>query len=259
VISKLFREPLVHFLLLGAALFGAYYWMSGPDAERDDRITVTQAKIESLAVGFTRTWQRPPTAAELEGLIRDYVREEIAAREALAMGLDKDDTIIRRRLRQKLEFVAEDLSTLAEPTEDDLHAFLTAHPDKFGVHRRYTFRVEPQADLVMLQRDFDGVTAQHAAKHLGNNFASKLDQLRIGQWQGPIESGYGPCQVIVTARTEGRAPALDEVRDDVRREWASARRSEAAEKFYRVLLERYDVTIEQPQAGGTHVLAEAKP
>ena len=107
---KILREPLLHFLLLGAAIFGAYRLLSDARATQPGNIVVTQGRIEALVAAFTRTWQRPPTASEREGLIRDYIREEVYVREAIALGLDQDDMVIRRRLRQKLEFVSEDLT-----------------------------------------------------------------------------------------------------------------------------------------------------
>ena len=102
-LGRFLREPLVHFLLLGAVIFGAFKFISRETIE-PGKILITQGRIESLATAFSRTWRRPPTASELEGLLRDYVREEVFAREAVALGLDKDDTIIRRRLHQKLEW-----------------------------------------------------------------------------------------------------------------------------------------------------------
>ena len=117
---KILREPLLHFLLLGAAIFGAYRLLSDARATQPGNIVVTQGRIEALVAAFTRTWQRPPTASEREGLIRDYIREEVYVREAIALGLDQDDMVIRRRLRQKLEFVSEDLTAPAEPTDGQL-------------------------------------------------------------------------------------------------------------------------------------------
>jgi len=136
---KLLREPLLHFVLLGAAIFAVHSLLANHSAERPDEIVVTQGKLENLVIGFTRTWQRPPTDEELQGLIRDYVREEAAYRKALAMGLDRDDTIVRRRLRQKLEFISDDLVAQTEPTDANLEAFLSAHPEDFRKEPAFTF------------------------------------------------------------------------------------------------------------------------
>ena len=126
-----FREPLVHFLVLGGALFAAFALFGERTGGTPGTIVVTHAQIASMTAEFTRTWLRPPTTDELDALIQDRVREDVYCREAIALGLDKDDAVIRRRLRQKLEFVSEDTSPDVEPTEDDLSAYLNAHPDGF--------------------------------------------------------------------------------------------------------------------------------
>ena len=232
-----------------------------------------------MVVGFSRTWQRPPTREELDGLLRDRVQEEVYCREAMALGLDKDDTIIRRRLRQKMEFLTEDVAALAEPTDDELNAYLKAHADTFRVQRRFTFShvylnperrgenlardtgqllaqlqqagdkadVSELGDSFLLEHKFQSLPASEAVKQFGEKFATELGKLAPGQWQGPVESGYGVHLVWVAERTEGRVPALAEVRDAVRREWANARRLEPNEKLYQDLLKRYVVTIERPK------------
>src|SRR5687768_1882253 len=137
--KRALREPLVHFLLLGVAIFAVRGWTHKPTADDPEKIVLTEGEIESMAVGFGRTWRRPPTREELEGLIRDRVQEEVYCREAMALGLGKDDTIIRRRLRQKMEFVTDDIAALAEPADNELNAFLKAHADAFRSERQFTF------------------------------------------------------------------------------------------------------------------------
>jgi hypothetical protein len=124
--KKILCEPLLHFLLLGTAIFVAYSLVSKRTAEEPGKIVISQGQIASIVVGFTRTWQRPPTSEELEGLVRDRVREEVYCHEALALGLDKDDIIIRRRLRQKMEFVTDDVVAQAQPTDDELSVSTSA-------------------------------------------------------------------------------------------------------------------------------------
>lgn len=287
-IKRLLREPLLHFLVLGAALFLIASMMRDPAEGRDDQIVVTPGKVEQLLEGWSRTWQRPPTQAELEGLIRDYIREEVYYREALAMGLDRDDIVIRRRLRQKLEFVSEDVTAQAEPSEDELRAYLQAHPEAFRIGRRLTFSqiyfnperhgealtsdvakllaglnragaktdVTALGDVSLLERHFVDVPIDEVTKLFGEMFARRLDELPAGQWQGPVESGYGLHLVLISERIEGRLPGLEEVREAVHREWANARRLEANEKFYQSLLKRYTVTIEQPKLANEVVEAK---
>ncbi len=161
MLKLLVREPLVHFLVLGAALFLLDAWlrpMSVPAGRGE--IVVGDARVRNLASNFARTWQRPPTKEELDGLVESYVREEVMVREALALGLDRDDAIIRRRLQQKVEFVSEEASALAMPTDDELRAYLAAHAD--------TFRTEPRASFaqVYLDPSKHGAVLEAEAKRL---------------------------------------------------------------------------------------------
>jgi len=281
-VKNLAREPLLHFLLLGALIFVAFKFISS-ETSQPGKILITQGKIESLETGFSRTWRRPLTASELEGLIRDYVREEVFAREAVALGLDKDDTIIRRRLRQKLEFVSEDVAAHADPNDEQLRAYLKQHADAFRGDRRFTFRqvyLNPQqrgtnlrrdasqllaqlrrsggqtdisalGDSLLLENEFNGIAAVEVVKRFGEPFAATLGDMPVGRWQGPITSGFGVHLVLMTERTDGSMPALEVVRAAVRREWINARRLESNEKFYQTLLQRYTVTIERPQTAKT--------
>ena len=130
------REPLVHFLALGAMLFLFFEWKGGGSGPGSTRIAITPGVVEHLASGFAKTWQRPPTDAELKGLIDEHVKEEIAAREATSMGLDRDDAIIRRRLRQKMEFLVEDAVDQTQPKDAELQAWLERHPDAFQAESR---------------------------------------------------------------------------------------------------------------------------
>jgi len=275
---KALREPLLHFFLLGALLFAAHGWLRRNDRSGPESIVVTRDDVDSLAAAFARTWQRPPSGEELESLIDDHVREEVYVRAAIAMGLDDDDVIIRRRLRQKMEFVSEDLASRAEPTDDQLRAYLESHPDAFRAPRRLSFRqvyldparhgenvardaeellvrlgeLGPDADVsgfgdsVMLESAYPSMAETEIARLFGDQFAAALGALPLGRWQGPIRSGYGLHLVAVSERREGRMPDLDEARDAVRREWDDARRLEANETFYQGLLKQYVVTIDAP-------------
>ena len=277
-LGRFVREPLLHFLLLGALIFVVFKFISR-ETNEPGKILITRGRIESLEIAFNRTWRRPPSANELEGLIRDYVREEVFAREAVALGLDKDDTIIRRRLRQKLEFISEDVAAHAEPTDEQLRAYLKEHPDTFRGDQRFTFSqvyLDPQrrganlsrdaahvltqlgrsgskadlatlGDSLMLESEFRTLPASEVVKQFGEKFTASLGAIPAGQWHGPIESGFGVHLVLLTERTGGSLPALEDVRAAVRREWTNARRMEANEKFYRTLRQRYTVTIERPE------------
>ena len=135
--KRVIREPLLHFLVLGIGIFVAYQWMRGEGVSTKEQIVVTPGRIEAIATGFARTWQRPPSPEELDGLVRDYVREEVASREAIGMGLDRDDVVIRRRLRQKLEFISD--AAQKEPTDAELQAYLDTHRGQFEREQQLSF------------------------------------------------------------------------------------------------------------------------
>ncbi|MCY2958885.1 MAG: peptidylprolyl isomerase [Planctomycetota bacterium] len=274
---RILKEPLLHFLVFGAALFLAYGLLQRNGGSREPgQIVVTLGQIEQMAAGFAKTWQRPPTTEELAGLVRDRVREEVYCREAMALGLDREDTVIRRRLRQKMEFVSDDVAALAEPTEAELEEYLRTHADAFRVEPRFTFNqvyLDPQkhgADLAsdaaklraqlehagagadlstlgdsrMLEPQYTDLPLGDVAQQFGEPFSKALDGLAVGRWQGPVESGYGVHLVYVRERAEGHTPVLSDVREAVRREWDNARRIAANEAFYTELLKSYTVQIE---------------
>lgn len=277
--KKLLHEPLVHFLLLGLLVFAGFRLTSRSEASEPGKIVVSQAQIESLVTGYTRTWQRPPTTVELEVLIREYIREEVYTREAMALGLDKDDSVIRRRLRQKLEFISDSVASQTEPTDEQLAEYLKTHANAFQGERQFTFSqvyLDPQkhgenltrdlnqmlaqlrlsgnkpdlskmGDSFLLEQNFPAVPAGEVSKQFGEKFMTKLADLPLGEWGGPIESGYGVHLVLVTDRSDGAVGALAEIRDTVRRAWVNAQRSETNVKFYQALLKRYAVTIEDPR------------
>ena len=280
MMKRLFREPLLHFLLLGAVLFAAHGILARGATTEPGRIVVTQGQIESMALLFSRTWQRTPSDAELEGLIRSHVREEILYREGLAMGLDRDDPIIRRRIAQKVEFGTES-GDVGEPSEPELQAYLDSHHKMFAAEPRVTFRqiyLDPKrrktvtvdaermlnelnspgssldpagvGDPTTLPLHLDNATESGIKNSLGEPFLKALAQIAPGQWNGPIESDYGIHLVQVMERTEPRSPALAEVRESVKREWERVRRVEASAKSYQNLLQRYTVTIERPRLAG---------
>lgn len=276
------REPLTHFLLLGALLFIWYDWSGGGTGPGSNRIVITSGLIDHLASGFQRTWQRPPTEDELKALIDDYVKEEIAYREAIGMGLDRDDTVIRRRLRQKLEFIVEDIVEAASSTDADLQAWLDEHSDQYAVEPEVALRqvyvstdrrgdqaaaeaqrlvgllnaagadadISTAGDSIMLPQEIDLSPRSFIERTFGDEFASRVVTLEPGRWHGPIASGYGLHVVLVREIRPGRAPALDDVRAVVERDLVNDRRSRQLDALYEQLLERYRVTVEQRESGG---------
>lgn len=283
----LLAEPLFHFFLLGAGLFGLHALVGSPGNDAREPIVVTRGQVEHLATTFARTWQRPPTARELDGLIQDHVREEVYAREAAALGLDRDDVVVRRRLRQKMEFLTEDSVEPPPPTDDQLTRFLAEHPERYRVEPALAFRhvylsrdrrgaaaevdaramlerlaaAGPDADVstlgdsLPLPADVELSSRGELARLFGEPFAARLMETDAGRWVGPIESGYGLHLVYIRRREDGRLPALSEVRAQVARDWAIDRRTEAVEAAYRTLRDRYVVTVDRPPPPSDDVAA----
>lgn len=277
-IRHVLREPLLHFLLLGLGLFLLHGWLVPSRSGTGEHIVITQGRIEQLTTGFALMKQRPPAADELKTLIDDAIREEIFYREAKAMGLDQDDTIVRRRLRQKLEFVSQDVTPVPEPTVAQLQAYLQDHPNEFRRETRYTFAqiyLDPQrhgqqieadttqmlatlqragstadasalGDTILLEHQFDGITASDVTRIFGATFEHAMRGTPTGQWLGPITSGYGVHLVRISHREDSRVAWLDEVRSEVRHQWLHDQRKAANERFYADLRKRYRVTIETP-------------
>lgn len=274
--NRWLREPLLHFLLLGAALFAWYEWRGGGGGPGSTRIVVGSGQIEHLVAGFTRTWQRPPTETELKGLVDDWVREEIASREAMAMGLDRDDTVIRRRLRQKLEFLVEDAAGAVPPSEEELAAWLESHAADYAVapeiallqvfvnterrgaaaaaeaerilaelrRRGEAGSIAELGDTSMLPQEMSRAPQEQISRVFGEAFAEAVAKAEVGRWVGPVPSVFGLHLVFVRERREARRPELDEVRAQVERDAVSAaRRDELAER-YAALLAKYTVVIE---------------
>lgn len=280
--ARLLYEPLLHFLILGAALFVGYSLISRKESKTDEAtIVISAGKIEHLAALFTRTWQRPPTQSELDSLIDDYVREEAACREGRAMGLDINDTVIRRRIRQKLDFFAEELVSQTQPTDQQLEDYLRQHAEEFRVSPQVTFQqiyfdpsqhgdeltekaekvlevlrsdgsldAQSLGDRTLLEFRFEDVSARDVASQFGEPFAATLLECVPENWQGPIRSAYGMHLVYVDKVQLGEVPELESVRVAVHREWEHERRRRLVEEYYQGLLSKYDVVIESALPDG---------
>ena len=277
--KTLLREPLFYFLLLGGTFFLLYQLLAqdaGGGGAGREQITVSDARVQALAARFEKTWRRAPTEAELAGLVENYVRAEVYYREALALGLDRDDAVVRRRLQQKLEFMTEDLVVPDEPEEGELQAYFAANADAYRRPPRFSFiqvylnpdrrgaglradarellaglrdgSVDPAAagDTSMLQLRFENETDRNIERVLGQRFRQQLSELPVGSWQGPVISAFGPHLVLVEERIDGELPALDEVRNAVLRDWSAEKRREANAAVYEELRSRYQVVIDEP-------------
>lgn len=273
MLKRLLREPLVHFLLLGGVLF-LIFGRGEPDRSRDNRqIVVSGPAIDRLVASFALTWHRPPDAHELQAQIDDYIREEVLYRTAVKLGLDKDDMIIRRRLRQKMEFTFED--TVAPPQEAELRAYLGAHADKFRSQPLISFRqvfisrsrggtaetdagriltqlasatpgASDQGDSLLLGEGFNQTTLDRIGALFGDEFAGALARAPMGRWVGPLRSSYGLHLVLVSEAKPATLPPFEQVRPAVEREWFAERRAAALAAQYRALLADYQVIVERP-------------
>jgi hypothetical protein len=271
------REPLVHFLAIGAGFFLLWYFLGDRVTPQPQRIIITPGHVERLAQQWTRTHLRPPSAEELAGLVEQEINEEILSREAVAMGLDRDDLVIRRRLAVKMDFLTDDVTAMATPSDEQLQTFLSQHPDKFNVESLTTFAqvyinrsqrgtgasAEAERVLTLLNdkagpdwqtlgdplpvpNEYEAGTDADVARLFGREFPKKLAGLPVGCWSGPVESGYGLHLVLVRKRTAGRAPPLNEVRDAVLSEWRAAQRLELSSNLRRQRRARYAVTVQWP-------------
>ena len=278
LMRRILQEPLLHFLLLGALLFLVFHFTGNRPADSKTEVVVTPGQVAALSAGFTRTWQRPPSAGELEGLIEDQVRAEIYSREALALGLDRDDLIIRNRLRTKLEMVTENVIGQIDPTDDQLREYLNQHSGAFHREAQCAFwqiyfsserrgaraHADARAELVLVANHGEDLRPDELgdptllpsmvslsgtsaiAAQFGGEFTNALSELPIGKWSGPVKSAFGWHLVLVRKRMPGRIPELTEVRKDVEREWRNAQRKEQTEQLYQKLRKRYQVVITRP-------------
>jgi hypothetical protein len=279
--SKWLKEPLIHFLLLGGLIF-ILYGLFSEKGRAHDEILISTGQQNNLVNTFARTWQRPPTPDEFKALLDDYVRQEIAYREGQAMGLDRDDIIIRRRMRQKLELLAEDVASLSVPSDEQLQEFMEQHaedfildpvislrhiyfsPDRRGTDtRRDAEQVlseiagqapegEPRllGDPLPLPFDIRQMRESEIARTFGRVFTDGLDGLHTGQWSGPVESGFGLHLVYMQDYQPGRMPGLDEVRAQVQRDWFNQYRQAAVDGMYQRLAENYDIEIQAADDDG---------
>jgi len=288
-IAEWLREPLVQFLLIGAVIYAAYAWFGTPDDEEAQRtVYISEAQISNLAAMWEKRWNRPPTDTELVGLVRAWLREDILYREALAMGLDRDDHIIRRRLAQKLEFLTNDIVEMQEPMDAELEAYFTQNIERFAAPDRVTFTHvffnpdargdatldeaaaalrrlqaagEPNGEIVdegdrfMLQNSFSGASELDVRRAMGSGFAESVMQLEPGRWHGPVLSGFGTHLVYVREIEPAPAPVLADVRGEVLNEWRRVQVEKFDAEFLASLKSRYDVVIEGSDSFVGNVLA----
>jgi hypothetical protein len=281
-VGRWLREPLVHFLALGLALFVVYRVVnSDAGGERTTRIELTQDDIKQLEVVWMAQWQRPPTQRELTGLVEARVREEVLYREALSLGLERGDTIVKRRLAQKMEFLSEDVAAIPEPTPEVLRAWFAQNHQSFALPGQVSFhhlyfaadrRGDPPraaataalarlagravdasipagiGDRFMYSDYYADRTPDQVASVFGRAFADSLFALEARTaWQGPVESGFGWHLVRLESTASGHVPPFDDVEPDVKREWIADARAESKRRAFDAMRARYTVVVAAPQ------------
>jgi hypothetical protein len=275
-ITRLLREPLLQFLLFGFLLFVGYQGVHRDNRARGQthRIELTTDDVEQIGLAWRAQGRAAPSPEEMRSLIDARVRDEILSREAVALGLDKGDTIVRRRLAQKMEFLFEDVAALQEPTKEELRAWFEAHTDRFTLPPRVTFRhlyfspdrrgararddaararaiVAGQSpdggtgvgDPFMFQDYYGDRAPDDVARTFGRSFARALFDLTPGTWAGPVESGYGWHLVWVDSLTPARVPAFDEVEPDVKTGWLEDQRATMRAAAFAAVRARYEVVL----------------
>jgi hypothetical protein len=277
-VKRWLREPLLHFLLIGLLLFGVYAYTNrariGTQSPR--QIVLSLDDLRAMAAYFESQWHRPPTPQEFQAMVEDKIKEEVLYREGLAMGLDKDDTIVKRRMAQKVQFLAEDVAAAHEPSTAELKAWFEKNTDKFALPSRYSFRhiyfspdkrgtnahedaanlleriggqpedspqIASVADRFMFQDYYGDREPNSIAREFGPQFAVALEKLKPGSWQGPVESGYGWHLVFVDTVIPGRIPAFEEVESEVKTAWLSEQKTQGWQKAYQAMRAKYTVLL----------------
>jgi peptidyl-prolyl cis-trans isomerase C len=280
-LKQLVREPLIHFLLVGAGIYAVYGFLaSNENTEYERTVTISVGDIQTIADQWTRVWSRPPTEEELATAIRSHVRVQILYREALAMGLDDGDSVIERRLAQKIEVLARSLITPAEPTDEILQTWLADNPEQFREPDLYTIthiffdpdkreettlgdaqtaldklkelnEVPPDfadyGDRFMLQNHYPERTELELRKLFGSGFVEKTVDLQPGEWYGPVLSGYGVHLVLVNDVILAPQPSYDDIKLEIKELWMGEQIDEMSDRFLYELVSRYEVDVEKTE------------
>lgn len=266
LLKRFVAEPLVHFLVAGALLFVVFAWLNRERGEEPRVVRITQADVKWLTETWTRQWQRPPDEQELRGVVADYLKETLLEREARELGLDEGDTVVRRRLAQKMEFLIQNAVYGREPDEDALRRLYDNDRMRYRTPTRISFTqvyfktetaaVQGLRDLgthdaaalgepSLLERDFERADEQTVTSLFGDAFAAGVFAMDPGKWEGPVASAYGLHLVRVRERETARPRPFEEVRLQVLEEWYRARQDEANEELFAGLLAKYDVVVDE--------------
>ena len=279
IARRISREPVLVFVVLGAVIFAVHVWLKGGEPERDAaEIVVSKEFVAGLMHDHMRRTGQMPSPDEQAHHVREFVRQEVLFREALALGLDRADLVIRRRLVQKMEFLLRDMASAGEPSEADLQEYLEAHVDDYRVPAKISFRQV----FVANRGDWDGARARASElattlgdaaidgplpgdpfplgndlsfapvsrleREIGRELVGGLGELAIGQWSQPMRSPYGWHIARVSQRMPARVPPLAEIRERVASAWRMEQESRARADSLAELMDRYQVRIEEPES-----------
>jgi peptidyl-prolyl cis-trans isomerase C len=295
-LARFFGDSLIQFLLIGLALFLGYTLLHRGQSTvaPSHQIALTLDELRAMELIFQSQWQRQPTVEEFNGMVENKIQEEILYREGLAMGLDKDDTIVKRRMAQKVQFLAEDVAAAHEPATQELKTWFARNTEKFALPSRVTFRHvffgfdkrgqnarkdaaaalqklagQPQnsplaaasADAFMFEDYYADRTAEQLAKEFGPAFALGMFTLKPGAWTGPLESGYGWHLVFIDSIIPGRIPEFEEVEPDVHTAWLAAQKAQAWQAAYARMRARYTVLLPAapPESAASAPSASGEP
>jgi hypothetical protein len=272
---KIVKDPLIHFMVLGFIIYGVFLGVSNYQEEVNP-IVISEGKVKQLITMYKKIWQREPNNTELDHLIQEYVLEQVAYHEGVALGLDLNDIVIMRRVRQKLDFIAEESLPRPQPTDEILQAYLNQHPDKFKQDDLYTFRhiyfdktqqfdvvdqanellatlhKTPNKDLTNIGQGYSfkpyyqATTVANIANVFGKQFSHTLASVPIQKWYGPFQSEFGSHLIYIEKRDQVTQVNLSDIRAKVLQEWEHDLRKQATADFYEQLLAKYNVTVKWP-------------
>ena len=265
--KRILQEPLLHFAVVGSLLF---FYLSNNDGTTKPEVVISEGKINQLTAQFSKTRQRPPSAEELQALIDNQIREDLAFKHGSEMGLVEDDSIIKRRVQQKLEFMLNDSIASIEPNREELQAYLDTHQEKFTIPPVYSFKhiyINPEkhedtnafiaelqrenlddvfqdrGDTIMLESEYADMSSAQIARLFGLKFTENLDGVILNKWQGPVKSGYGLHLVLIDTKTVAHVATLAEMESEIKRDYRIAAQKKAIDAFYKELQKEYTVTV----------------
>jgi len=267
--KRILQEPLLHFLVVGSLLF---FYISSNDTEIKSQVTISQGKVKQLIAQFTKTRQRAPSDKDKKALIENQIREDLAFEHGVQMGLIENDSIIKRRVQQKIEFMLNDSIASIEPSRNDLQVYMDKHSKEYTIAPVYTFKhiyINPEkhesldifitelqskdlnkdyknvGDNMMIESSFTQISTSQIARIFGRKFAKSLDAIPLHVWQGPIKSGYGLHLVMIENKIPKHFAKLEEVEVALRRNFRADAQKKAINTFYDELKEQYDIKVEE--------------